>query len=128
MRRQADRTQKRDGNQNSAKEKNRSGPQFQVCHQCQHDHGNRHTVAEDVVLGALVASRKAHCRRRHACTLLNRGRDEVSAVVRAKLRAMTKAELLAFGEEMRGMVYPRSYDGNFLLAFFCLSPSIARQK
>jgi hypothetical protein len=61
MRRQALRTQERGGDQDSAKEKNRSGPQFQVFLQRQHDHGNRYAVAADVALGALVASHKVHC-------------------------------------------------------------------
>jgi hypothetical protein len=54
------RTQERGGNQDSAKEKAGSGPQFQVCPQLQHDHSNRRAVAEDVVLGALVAFHKSH--------------------------------------------------------------------
>lgn len=31
--------------------------------------------------------------------------------LRAKLQAMSEAELLAFGKEMQRMVYPRVYDG-----------------
>src|ERR1019366_7504344 len=59
MRRQALRTQERGGNQDSAKGKNRSGPQFQVCLQLQHANDNRHAVAKDVVIGTLVASRNS---------------------------------------------------------------------
>ena len=31
--------------------------------------------------------------------------------LRAKLQAMSEAELLAFGKSMREMIYPRRYDG-----------------
>ena len=32
--------------------------------------------------------------------------------IRAKLRAMSDSELIAFGKQMRGLVYPLRYDGD----------------
>jgi hypothetical protein len=36
---------------------------------------------------------------------------DIAAVLRTKLAAVTEVELIAFGRQMRGLVYPRSYDG-----------------
>jgi hypothetical protein len=59
MRIQARRTHQRDSKQDSAKGKNRAGPQFHACLQLQPDCVNRHALAQDVVPGSLVASHKA---------------------------------------------------------------------
>jgi hypothetical protein len=41
---------------------------------------------------------------------LNDSVDLVS--LRAKLSAMTEAELIAFGRQIRGLAYPQTYDGD----------------